>query len=127
MRVKLVRLLALAIALALPIQGVAAITAGLCMAFGEHHGAVSGHDDAVDHSTHAHTHADEADSQAHGDEGSGNGSHCGPCAACCASASIAGPAKISISASASNAPYVLAQFPPPGVQPGGLYRPPLAL
>jgi hypothetical protein len=126
MRLKLVRLLALAIALAVPIQGVAAITAGLCMAFGERHGAVTGHD-AVDHSTHSHTHADESDSQAHGDESSGNGSHCGPCTACCASASIAGPAKISIHASASNAPYVLAQFPPLGVQSNGLYRPPLAL
>jgi hypothetical protein len=126
MRLELVRLLALAIALALPIQGVAAITAGLCMAFGEHHGAVSGHD-AVDHSTHSHTHGDEADSQPHGDEDSGNGSHCGPCTACCASASIAGPAGISIASSASTAPYAFAQFPPLGVQPNGLFRPPLAL
>ena len=134
MRLKLLRLLVVAIALAVPFQGMAAIAAGLCMAFGDH-GAAAGqghtHHSSVpvteEHSTHSHSHGDEADSQANGDEGDTGSAHCGPCAACCASASIAGPSGISIPSPASYVLYVFSQFPPFGHQPDALDRPPLAL
>ena len=133
MPLRLIRLLAIAIALSVPIQGMAVITAGQCMALG-HHEVAPGQDshaqaedgqDGHDHA--AHSHSDEAGSNTDADEADGKGAHCGPCTACCASASIAGPAGLSIPSSPSNAAYVFSQFPPLGVQPDGLDRPPLAL
>ncbi len=136
MRLRLIRLLTIVVALAVPLQGLAAVVAGQCMAFGHHstgdeshsHGQGSqdgqvepGHDHA------AHSHADETGSTAQSDESDGNAAHCGPCTACCASASITGPAGVSILSSPSNTTYVFSQFPPIGVQPDGLDRPPLAL
>lgn len=130
MRLKLIRLLAVAIALVVPIQGLTAVTAGQCMTLGHHEGA-AGHEsdshvqDGQDHA--GHSHADETANSADDGESDGNGAHCGPCTACCASASIAGPAGLSILPSPSNETYVFSQFPPIGVQPDGLDRPPLAL
>lgn len=133
MRLRLIRLLAVVIALVVPLQGMAVVVAGQCMAFG-HHEETAGHDNhgqTVDgqggHDRASHSHADDTTSTAQGDEGDGNNAHCGPCTACCASASIAGPAGVSILSSPSNAKYVFWQFPPIGVQPDGLDRPPLAL
>jgi len=60
----------LLLALAVPLQAVAAVTAGVCM--------VLGHGDA-----HAH-HDEEAH---HSPDGKNN--HCPPCVACCAAAAIA--------------------------------------
>jgi hypothetical protein len=130
----LIRLLAIAIAFVLPIQGVAAVTAAQCMALGHHQDAAGhgNHGDAQpggeaghDHATHAH--ADDDASNAGSDEAGGKGSQCGPCTACCASASIAGPAGLSIVSWASNAPYVFSQFAPLSVPLDGLDRPPTAL
>lgn len=135
MRLRLIRLLAIVIALVVPLQGMAVVVAGQCMAFG-HHEAVAGHDShshgqaahVQDNHDHAdHSHADDTASSAQSDESSGNGAHCGPCTACCASASIAGPGGVSILSSPFNAKYVFWQFPPIGVEPDGLDRPPLAL
>jgi hypothetical protein len=124
------RLLAVALlALAIPLQGLAAVTAGQCMTFGHHqdaghesHGDAQDGEDGHDHA--AHSHSDESAGNAD-DEGAG--AHCGPCTACCASASIAGPQGLSILSDPSDAQYVFSQFPPIGVQPDGLDRPPLAL
>lgn len=129
MCLRLFRLLAVALALVVPLQGMAVVAAGQCMAFGHHeaagydsHGqAPNGHDHA------AHSHADGTPGTAQTDEGDGSGAHCGPCTACCASASITGPSGVSILPSPSKAAYVFWQFPPIGVQPDGLDRPPLAL
>ena len=129
---KLLRLLAfLLLALSVPVQGAAAVTAGQCMAFGHHSDSASGsghgthaHDDAESGHGHAsHGHSDDA---AKHDDGAGS-SHCGPCTACCASASIAGQANISFPSATSDRAYAFSQFPPLGVQPDGLDRPPLAL
>lgn len=126
------RLLAvMLLALTIPVQGMAAVMAAQCMAAGHHqHGAFQdshAHDqagaDGHDHSSHAHF-QDSALEQG-GDDA--NGSHCGPCTACCASASIAGPAGLSILTLPSKVAYVFSQLPPPGVQPDGFDRPPLAL
>jgi hypothetical protein len=92
------------------------------MAFGHHQ-------DAAGHDHHAHDGADGHDqgSHSHADESATPQTHCGPCVACCASASIAGPVGISILPSPSDTKYVFSQLPPLGVQPDGFDRPPLAL
>src|SRR5688500_6414786 len=126
----LFRLLAVALlALAIPTQGLAAVATGQCMALQHHqdaghdsHGEAHGGQDGHDHATHSHS-----DASAHNADHESAGSHCGPCTACCASASITGPAGITIPPSPSNATYLFSQLPPIGVQPDGLYRPPLAL
>ena len=123
---RLLRLLAVVVALVVPVQGMAVVVAGQCMAFG-HHEAPAGdqsHGQAEDgHAGHSH----EAGGGTDDDESAGNDAHCGPCTACCASASIAGPAKLLILSSPATATYVFSQLPPLGVQPDGLDRPPLAL
>ena len=125
------RLLAVALlALTLPVQGMAAVTAAQCMAVGHHQDGGSPDHDHAEHGADdqdpaSHSHPGDSSAQA-GDE-SGTNSHCGPCTACCASASIAGPARLSILSSPSTAKYVFSQQPPPGVQLAGVDRPPLAL
>jgi len=124
------RFLAVLLALTLPIQGMASVVAAQCMAAGHHQDGVphesQAHEqdgaDAHEHAAHSH---DEA-AAAQADEG-GKTSHCGPCTACCASASIAGSVGISIPSSPSNTKYLFSQFPPLGFQPDGIDRPPLAL
>jgi hypothetical protein len=124
-------LMVVLVVLAVPLQGAAAVTAGQCMALTQQ--GDSGHDnhshgqDGHHHSAPSHSDADEGGSKAVDDEDGANGAHCGPCTACCASASIAGPGALSILSAASNAPYLFSQFPPIGVQPDGVDRPPLAL
>ena len=117
----LVRLIAFVVALVVPLQGMASVMAGQCMAFG-HHDAPMSHADAADgHDGHGSEHdappAPESKSP-----------HCGPCAACCASTGLASPAIGRVFApSTADAPYAFSQFLPPGERPGGLDRPPLAL
>src|SRR5688572_12691251 len=118
MRLRLIRLLAIVVALAVPLQGLAAVVAGQCMAFGHH--STSGE-------SHSHGQGSQDGHVEAGDEGDGTGAHCGPCTACCASASIAGRTGLSILSSPSSATYVFSPFPPIGVQPDRLDRPPLAL
>lgn len=121
------------VALAVPFQGMAAVMAAQCMAFGHHEDTVAdhhadghSHDGAGGHDHAKHSHADTGKSKP-GGEG-GKKSHCGPCTACCASASIAAPvAALAIPASPSDAVYAFSQFPPPAFEPDGLDRPPLAL
>jgi hypothetical protein len=106
-----------------PLQGMAAVAAGQCMAMG-HHQDAGGPDTA-----HAHDGADEHGASHDGhDDGhdDGKSSHCGPCAACCASASIAASASLLILGAPANTKYVFSQFSPRGVQPHGIDRPPLS-
>lgn len=124
------RLLVLAIALIVPLQGMTAITAGQCMALG-HHKAAAGHE------SHAHmAGVDEHDHAAHMQAGEGDGDtadagakkpQCSPCTACCASASIAAPLAAAVFSEVHDAPYLWPQLQPIGVLPRGLDRPPLAL
>ena len=122
------RVFALAMALVVPVQGMAAVTAGICMSLGHHEPIVVDHA----HTQHAdqqdgHDHAMHSHSDAAAGEAAEGKAHCGPCMACCASASIAAPFALSISASPSHPLYVFSQYRPAGVEPAGLYRPPLAL
>lgn len=132
MVLKLIRLLAVAMALVIPLQGMAALAAGICMSAGHHQGAAAdeghaahGHD-ADEHAVHSHDETvGEASAAEAGD--AGETAHCGPCAACCASASIAGAVAFMIAAPPTHPQYVFSQHPPLGFQPRALDRPPLAL
>lgn len=126
MPLKLARMLAVLVALVVPIQGMASVAAGQCMALGHHQDAGDnghGHDDGDGHDHGAQSHADNGK---HAEENGAN-AHCGPCAACCASVSIAPLSDVSILPPSTIAQYVFLQFPPIGVEPDGVYRPPLPL
>lgn len=126
---KALRFLAFAfVALTVPVQGMAAVAAGQCMALGHHEEAAGNDahalvDDAGhDHAAHAH---EAGEGLEH--ENDGENAHCGPCTACCASASIAGAEAASIVAWPAVPSYTLSPSPPLGVEPEGLDRPPLPL
>lgn len=125
------RLLAvLAISLIVPIQGMASVTSGQCMSLGHHEPGTAagahahGEPAPVDEGHESHSHADGDAAKQHGET---KNSHCGPCTACCASASIAGPLPQNNMPAPASATYSFSQFPPLGVQPSELDRPPLAL
>jgi hypothetical protein len=128
------RVLAIALlGLIVPLQGMAAVVAGQCMVLGHHQDGGAG---SVQDQTHGHHAggghgADHAQADGHGavpdDHESGKESHCGPCTACCASASIAGTVALPNPPAPAHAKYAFLQLPPRGVQPLGLDRPPLAL
>jgi len=80
-------LLALLAMVAMPMQGLAAISAGMCMALGHvnglaaaMHGPDSGHDAVAAATT--------GDSIHEGVDHESETAHCGPCVACCAAAAI---------------------------------------
>jgi len=122
------RLLVVALlALAIPVQGMAAVAAAQCMGFGHHQdtgAAGHSHDGGEDAGQADHAHSHDA---AAGNDESGNQAHCGPCTACCASASMVGTAMLPLPLTASHAPYAFSQFQPPSVQLAGPDRPPLSL
>ena len=132
MRKSLPRLLVvLALALTVPIQGVAAVSAGLCMALGHHGGSTQGadhhHADGADHH-----HADGAAHQ-HG-ESSGTSdkqpdkqTHCPPCVSCCASAAIVSYSPFVVDRRAASSVAAAPSVAFSGVAPETLDRPPLAL
>jgi hypothetical protein len=120
------------LAMAVPVQAMAAVTAGQCKALAHHQDGGAGHEeyaqgqvDADGHDHAAHSHSDQGGTN-QGHE-NGKSTHCGPCTGCCASASIAGPVRVSIPSSPFTATYLFSQFAPLGFQPDGLERPPLAL
>ena len=120
MPLQIARMLAVLVALVVPIQGMASVAAGQCMALG-HHQDAGDNGDGHDHGAQSH-----ADNGKHAEE-NGADAHCGPCAACCASVSIAPLSDVSILPPSTIAQYVFLQFLPIGVEPGGVYRPPLPL
>lgn len=99
-------ILLLAVAFAVPLQGFAAASAGVCMSLGHHQGG-----DA--HDSHQHDGADN--------------SHCPPCVSCCTAATIAPAIEPPLPQAALAVPQPSAQhFIAAGV-PERLDRPPLAL
>jgi hypothetical protein len=105
----------LALLVAVPVQGIAAVAGSLCMAFGETPQQAH-HDDAAG-SSHDHG-SGQDDSAAH--------SHCGPCVACCATTAIAGALTIALPCVVASAPQA-ASVPAPGtLRRDKLDRPPLA-
>jgi len=130
MPLSLSRTLAVTLALLVPIQGAAAVAAGVCMTLGHHQSEGASQ---AKHGAQEHEHAHEGASHSHsGDAGldqkdESRASSCGPCVACCASASIAMASLLTIIPWAPQAPYVSSQLDPSGVQLDGRDRPPLAL
>jgi hypothetical protein len=117
-------LIALAIALAVPIQGLAAVTAGLCVAMGHHEAGTSA---THDHAAH-HAHPEDASvAHAQSDGDTSSDAHCAPCVACCAAAAIS--ASVQVFLPEPPAAAVLAPLPvsPSGFVPDKLDRPPLPL
>jgi hypothetical protein len=116
-----------AVALSVPLQGAAAVSAAQCMALGHHDAAASqGHDHEQDH--HQDHHQDGAGHHAHEAPGvEDKSAHCGPCAACCASASIAAPLPLFSPPAPGGAAQALPAPFHPGFQPEELDRPPLVL
>lgn len=117
-------LVVLALALVVPVQGIAAVSAGVCMALGHHGGESS--------SVHQHSGNgyDTSPGDHHHDEGNGtdkSSAHCPPCAACCATAAIASfPGTVAADRPATSViTEPVAMFP--RVLPHRLDRPPLAL
>jgi hypothetical protein len=122
-----------ALALAIPLQGLAAVTGGLCMAMG-HHRDSAGHSHSIEHvqtessgvhglhnahSSTGHTHSESDHSPSH--------AHCAPCVACCAATAIAPSAFPLVPDEAPASTIVAASISFTGVSPDQLYRPPLAL
>ena len=127
---RLVRHVAVLMSLAVPIQGIGAVTSAQCMSLEHHQGGMAA-------SAHAHgggapeghgagSHGHDDDGVATDSTGESKTSHCGPCTACCASASIAGPLLALDVPAPASATYSFSQYPPLGVRPSELDRPPLA-
>ena len=119
MSLKLLRFLFfVAIALAVPLQGFAAVSAGLCMASGHHHGehAPAAHDHDMGSSDHQHPAEDT----------SANNAHCPPCVSCCAAVAIAPAAEPRLPSVAPAAPIPPKQYSIAGFLPERLDRPPLS-
>jgi hypothetical protein len=116
-------LLVLAIALAVPAQGAAAVSARMCMAFGHHEASLA----QAQSAEHAH-HADEAAPAGHSHSDTANGAgHCAPCVSCCAAASISTAAAVFSQLPPDREIAVHAATTPPEFHPDRLDRPPLAL
>lgn len=119
----LFRLLAVVIlAISVPVQGMAAVTAGVCMAVGHH-------DDGAAHDSHAHEH-DGAAAHEHGKSDDHQGTaaaHCPPCVSCCAAAAMTSFPPLSLPE--RPAALAVATLPPlvSGVTLETFDRPPLAL
>jgi len=122
-------LIALTLALAVPIQGAAAAAAGLCMALGHHDaGVAASHDHATDHGVR-HAHGDETGA-GHSHEISDNSldnAHCPPCVACCAAAVISSFPGIFVPEPPAASVIAAPGLSFSGIQPERLDRPPLAL
>ena len=107
-------LLALALVLAIPVQGFAAATADLCML---------GHHDA---SMHSH----EGDTGTHPQHDHGSlpaSAHCAPCVACCAAAAIAHSMPLVLADERADAVVVAGPPSFADVALGTLDRPPLSV
>jgi hypothetical protein len=105
MRPVLKALLVFLLAVMIPLQGLAAVSAGECMALEHHqHAGHEGH--SHDGDGHGHKHASHE---------------------CCASACIVSWNAFATPEAPSQPQYFVSQSPPPGVQPDGVYRPPLAV
>lgn len=111
---------------AMPLQGIAAISAGMCMALGNPaalaaamHGPDAAHDE---HGTSAgghpvHNGADDGSEVA----------HCGPCVACCAAAAIPVAGAIFLPSTGSGDRVAFVAAATPEFLPELLDRPPLTL
>ena len=117
---KLLRLIAVLVAFVVPLQGMAALAASQCMSLDHHEAPAMHHEGASDHDHAAHPHDEQ--------KAEDTSSHCGPCAACCASVSLATPPVqcLDLDAPEARMAPLHASFVA-GIPPDELDRPPLAL
>jgi hypothetical protein len=127
MGIKFLRLLvALALTLAIPLQGAASVTAGICMATGHHDaGSPASHDHGGNAASQHHDGDADHHSAPH-DDGP-DAAHCAPCVACCAAASIAPAVQVFLLEDFPAAAIAAIPYLHPGFLPEELDRPPLAL
>ena len=115
-------LISLLLALAIPIQAMAGVAAGICTTLGHHEQSLPAlHDHASHEDSAAHHHGDEPSDQATGN------AHCPPCAACCATTAISSSVLILLPDGAAAGEIAVRLPSYSGIQPDGLDRPPLAL
>lgn len=100
------------LALMVPVQGIAALTSGVCLALGHHDGAT--------HSQHGDHEGPESDQPPAGT------AHCAPCVACCATAALTASAPIFYPDERADPVNVVSPPSLAGIQPETLDRPPLA-
>ena len=122
-------LIVMLLALTVPIQGFAAVAAGVCMALGHHEGGTPS--EAASHDAHQHDHG-AGGAQTQGDHSSGDSkgtadSHCPPCVSCCAAAAITSFPPLALPERPAG--LAVPTLPPlfSGVTLENLDRPPLAL
>ena len=129
---KLKALLIAWLLIVVPVQGVAAVSAGICRAL-EHHGVVTApaaervaaHEGHTGHSGDGVSH--EHDAAAAADGSPGPSGHCGDCAACGASAAVASIDQLATPDAPRDTVRVFTPDSPAGFLPDGLDRPPLTL
>src|SRR5262245_28902976 len=114
----------LVLALAVPLQGTAAVTAGLCMAMG-HHDTGHGLDNVPGHAAGGH-HEDSPSHHEHSDADHSK-PHCAPCVACCAATAIPSRATLFVPDRPAASRIAAASVSFTGISPDQLDRPPLAL
>ena len=116
---------------ALPAQGLAAVSMGICRAF--HDGQESGMAAAAGqahgaHEAHAGDHGTSSGAQPDTDGAlDAQSAHCGACTACGAAAGIAPSLTVKSVASATDRVRPERNHPRAGITPAGLERPPLPL
>ena len=113
------------LALAIPVQALSAVVAGICMAADHHPVEAASQND--DHADHGHGDSASAAPHQHDDGTAASDSHCPPCVACCAAAAIAPSTPNLVPDRPAVGPIVTAPYAAAGFQPDGLDRPPLAL
>jgi hypothetical protein len=120
--------LLLALAVAVPAQGISAVTAGFCMAMGHHkgHGADVRHAHEAPYHDHAAMEAEAADESSSSHKPAGSG-HCPPCVSCCAVTAIAPTPQLGLPDAPPAAAIAVLHDSVPGFLPERLDRPPLAL
>lgn len=124
-------LMLLVLAVAVPAQGIAAVTAAFCMAMGHHQGKVAGA--AVENTDGGHDHAAmmAGQPQTPGDspapEKQAAKHQCPPCVSCCAVGAIAPEPQVALPDAPPGAAIAALDYAVSGVLPERLDRPPLAL
>lgn len=122
-------LIAFLLVLAIPAQGLAAASGGICMAMG-HHGfmgdapAAHDHDDGHDHGA-AHSSPDSHKQESK--DGHAGKAHCPPCASCCAAAVISPAVHLTLPEESPSQAFPGGQSSITGFLPDELDRPPLPL
>jgi hypothetical protein len=130
---KILRLLVVVVvALMVPVQGMAAATAGLCTALGHlGAGASMANDSGLDHDHELnHHHDDSTASHHHHDRDSGaqnkDDAHCPPCVSCCAAAAISSFTQVFTPEAGAARAMAAIPLSFSGIPPQTLDRPPLA-